>query len=422
MKISFSQHHVQQTAITAIQEQNKKARPKVTPILTVMALSAIAFLVLFVFIRWYYYRFVSSYGMVVGQTLEVRAPTPGTLRSFSLLPGDAVTVGQRLGSIEPLAYERLLRERERTLDYLQETGKMPASGTPEASTESKSSDPLAILTPLERRQREIQLRNAESEILSAKLARDRAAQTLTMKREHLERMQTLRQADAVTTFDLRSASQEVLFAELALRQSEDDLQAAMQRQSLLNSPLPRPGSTSPNAVPLPGNGRGTEALAEAPDDLPPLQLVSSIAGYVTEVNAVGGEIVSRDQKLLRIVSRDNLWIDAYFPPATVRRLNEGDEARIYIPGFGAPMLTRVKACAKAALPIPSHLNRNLPGLATGGYVRLEVTGNDQVLLPGMDVKVEIDTHASFLEFTSRNLPWLTRLLKYAGIVPEAKAP
>jgi multidrug resistance efflux pump len=370
MKLKFNNHNVPQQQISPIQAENRSGRPNSTPLFSSLLIALVIAVVFFLLYRWYTFGNISAYAVVTGKIMEVRSPCQGEIRDFSLRLGDRVAAGDKACVIVPTEFEKQRYQRDQalkvwttvgqqTLDSWRATGRVP--GTPAAVA--------AVADPTD----------AELTGLGVK----RAERVLDEKKAILTRTKLLRQADAATEADVRTAALELELAEFNLGQAK-----AMDDGTRRKLGLPTASAAA---------GAAPELLPPLPPlDLPPasIELKSAIPGLVIDVAVADGEVVAANQKVLKILESGTLWIDAYVSPEQIQRIEEGDAVRIHLAGEEGTVPGHVVSCARVANPLPTVLERRVKGVDNVCRVRIELDNDGSRLDCGSVIRVVIKSSQS----------------------------
>lgn len=88
------------------------------------------------------------------------------------------------------------------------------------------------------------------------------------------------------------------------------------------------------------------SLAQARVNLRRTRIVSTVNGYVTNLDAQVGDYVTVGERVISIVNSDSFWIDGYFEETQLAGIHVGDRARIYLMGWKVPIWGHVSGIAR----------------------------------------------------------------------------
>ncbi len=388
MKIQFEDPQRTQTPASTAQSRMRAATPKRFPVLTVMVVMAGLIASGYAaFVLWNS-RTIYASGVVASSSDELVAPHRGVVTQLNVVRGDHVIPGQVLLMLaggateqERVAIDSVHRELER---YAEERAALQQSAIELAEAELRGAEA------------ELAQSNADR-LLERELAAIEAgklASVAEQRRSRWQRMRELYERGAAVRSDVDLASQQY---ELAAREAE---QAAARVRHVEDGPNPLEsrveaarldaarvrdvGSSS-----LEGVQRANLELELARSSPAPTPLQAKFEGVVLELATAEGAQVRDAQPLMTVVRTDRTWVDAYVPERSGRELAAGKRASIYLPGEPHTAVGTVYAAAGSAVPVPTQLRAEFPGVTSVYYVRIAVD-SDVALVPGTVVRVTFE--------------------------------
>jgi multidrug resistance efflux pump len=131
-------------------------------------------------------------------------------------------------------------------------------------------------------------------------------------------------------------------------------------------------------------------LSMAQNNQAPVSVRALFDGIVTDVGAVKNSLVEEGRFIVTVAETEQFWIDAYITPLDARDVEQGGEARIYLPGSREPIIGTIEHEARAASNIPRTLRSRLPEMEIGIYLRISLSGDIQdIIMPGTPVRIVI---------------------------------
>lgn len=146
------------------------------------------------------------------------------------------------------------------------------------------------------------------------------------------------------------------------------------------------------------------ALAQARVNLQRTRIVSTVNGYVTNLNAQVGDYVTVGERIISLVNADSFWLDGYFEETQLAGIRLGDRARISLMGYKTSIWGHVAGISRGievqnAQPDAAGLASVNPvftwiRLAQRIPVRIAIDSAPQpvVLVAGMTATIQINPH------------------------------
>jgi multidrug resistance efflux pump len=141
------------------------------------------------------------------------------------------------------------------------------------------------------------------------------------------------------------------------------------------------------------------------------QVLSTVNGYVTNLQTRSGDYANVGQPQLSVIDADSFWVDAYFEEAFLGTIQEGDTASVRLMGYRQILRGRVQSIARG-INVP-NATPDASGLASVNpiftfvrlaqrvpvRIQLENVPSELRLIAGMTATVEIDAR-----LPSRDVP------------------
>ena len=229
------------------------------------------------------------------------------------------------------------------------------------------------------------VRQAESQIATAKADQSAALSELTSAEQDLERFETLLKAnsgsrkqrdDAATRRDV--ARDRLSAAQSRVRTAEETLARvrAGARQEDVDAARARVDVVSAQIASL------EKTLGDA-------TLTSPVAGLVTEKLVEAGEVIAPRAPALVVVDLDHAWADVFVPEPVVPLLRMGQPATVFTDAGGAGLTGTITYVSPKAEFTPRNVQTAEERSKLVYRIRISVDNKDGILKQGMPVEAEI---------------------------------
>ncbi len=299
--------------------------------------------------------------IVCGTEVEVAAPSSAILTRLLVGPNQEVQAGQVLAELRNDTLDVQIAAAEAEIDELERSRQQ------ERSTLSREVQRFSLAEKLSDVRGE--LATVAVEIGAAERAVSAAETTVQRHEEALERARELFASNALTVSELDArelaasdARQAVVDHRVALRRlqtQERNLEASLalyQHQEANLAAEAEAQLTDLDVSIRKRQGELETLLAERGQ----LSLRTEVDGVVVELARSEGELISRGEPVLTLITGDRIWVEAYMKPERRSTVVRGDEAEIVIDGGGRERLAgRVQDVLPVLKPLPG-------GEGTGG--------------------------------------------------------
>ena len=388
MKIEFSGESQTQQSVRPAQDQIRQARPPRIPMLRILITLIIFGSIGYGAYRFYYMQSIHTYGVVSSQIESILAPRSGVVSNITIARGLSVTEGDSLFIIDPILTNDETDARARVLDEIQKTDSA-------SNQQRKTSIQLAekeVQRILKLNTEEIAKRDADYELARLETLKLKEFQEQKLKR--LNKLKDLFALDAAIQSDIDGANNEVQLARRNYQQAQVVEKLAKTRalpseNALEVANLQLEAARSAQVVNTADLERARFQLELSKDEQVSIELTSPFDGLVLELEVVAGSHVREGETIATIVQTDKVWIDVFVPTRQYALINEGDEAKIYVPGSADPIFGTVSEKLGAVVRPPEILRDDLPRQTTTLYARIELPKGEN-LLPGLEVRVVIE--------------------------------
>jgi HlyD family secretion protein len=301
-------------------------------------------------------------GHVEATEVRLAPETGGRILTITVKEGDRVEPGQTLLTLDRRDIELAIDRAKAEL----------------AATEAQLRLVQAAARPED-------VRQAESQIATARADQSAATSELTSATQDLERFDTLLKAnsgsqkqrdDAATRRDV--ARDRVVAAQSRVRTAEETLariRAGARREEV---DAARARSTVVSAQ-----------IASLQKTLGDTTLTSPVAGLVTEKLVEAGEVMAPRAPALVVVDIDHAWADVFVPEPVVPLLRIGQPATVFTDAGGAGLTGTITYISPKAEFTPRNVQTAEERSKLVYRVRVSVDNKDGILKQGMPVEAEI---------------------------------
>jgi membrane fusion protein (multidrug efflux system) len=332
---------------------------------------------------WYVYA--NSYestddAQIDGHINSVSSRLSGTINKVYVDDNQFVQAGQLLVDLDPR--EQTLAEQQSGAQYAEAVAQLSSADPNIAMTRTSSASEIA--------QAQSKVADAKAALQAAEHDRQSAASRLaeakaTAKRDQLqadryrqlyEKEETSRQEFESYTATGQASAAKLAASESALSSAEETVH---QRRAQLDAQVAHQAEVEKNAprqvevrVATAESQRASVDLARAQRDNAKLnlsytQIVSPIAGVVTQRSAEPGNHVSQGEQLLMVVDTSHLWVTANFKETQLRTMHPGCRASVKVDAMGREFEGSVESLPAITGSRSSVLP---PENATGNYVKV----------------------------------------------------
>lgn len=324
-------------------------KKRIAAVLLVAVLGAAAY--------WGYVRYpaeektsaLQATGTIEATQVELRAKLPGTLQRLAITAGAPVKKNQVVGVI---ARNDLIAQKERD-----------ALGVLKARAQ------LADLTSGAREQ---EIREAEIAVDTARINCDKAA-------KDYDRALTLYQEKVISASEMEKA-------ETALRLSQNQLESARARLSLLQAGS-RPEQIEAARAEL---ERSIAVLKSSEALLEDTKIICPINGTVLTKNFQEGEYVQAGASVATVADLNDMWIKVYIPTDDLPKIRLGQQVRFTVSGSPTEYTGTIEEIASKGEFTPKTIQTKKERTNIVYAVKIRIDNANGVLKPGMPADVIID--------------------------------
>ena len=388
MKIEFSGDTQTQQSVRPAQDRIKQARPPRVPVLRILITLLIFAGIGYAGYRFYYMKSIHTFGVVSSQNQKIIAPQEGVVENLNIARGRPIAAGERMLTIAPLLTTDQAEAQARVLDEIQKSDSVRNLQRETAITMAeKEVDRVKRLNSEEIAQRDADYELARLETLKLK-------EFLAQKEQRLTKLNELFKLDAAIQSDIDAAANEVQLARRSHQQAAVTENLAKTRalpsvSTLEVAMLQLEAAQKSPAVNTADLERAKFELDLSKEKRIATDLNSVFDGIILELEVSEGSAVREGEVIGSMVQTDKVWIDAFIPSRQYGLINEGDDAKIYIPGASTPILGKVSEKLGAVVNVPENLSDNMPRETSTLYARIELPEGEN-LLPGLEVRIVVE--------------------------------
>lgn len=288
-------------------------------------------------------------GTIEATQVELRAKLPGTLQNLTIDTGDRVTKGQLVAVV---ARNDLIAQKERD-----------ALGVLKARAQ------LADLTSGAR----------EQEIKEAEIAVDTARTNYDKAVKDYDRGKVLFGGQAISEAEMERL-------EIALKQSQNQLESAKSRLSLLLAGS-RPELVEAARAEL---ERSKAVLKASEALLEDTKIICPIDGTVLTKNFEEGEMVQAGAPVATVANLNDMWIKVYIPTDDLPRIRLGQQVKFTVSGSPVEYTGTIEEIASQGEFTPRTIQTKKERTNIVYAVKIRINNENGVLKPGMPADVTID--------------------------------
>jgi membrane fusion protein (multidrug efflux system) len=347
---------------------------------------------------------------VDGHINSVSSRISGTIDKVYVDDNQFVQAGQLLADLDPR--EQTLAEQQSAAQYAEALAQLSSADpniaitrtsneSDSAQAQSKVADAKAALEAAEHDRQSAASRLAEANATAKRdqLQADRYRQLYEKEETSRQEFESYSATGQASTAKLGASEAALASAEKVVQQRRAQLDAQVAHAAEVQKNAPRQVEVRVAAA---ESQRASVDLARAQRDNARLnlsftQIVSPIAGVVTQRSAEPGNHVNQGEQLLMVVDTSHLWVTANFKETQLRTMHPGSRASVKVDALGREFEGNVESMPAITGSRSSVLP---PENATGNYVkvvqRLPVRirlnpGQPQIaqLRPGMSVDAKV---------------------------------
>ncbi len=402
MKISFRGDNKLQQPVIQTQTEMKHHKAKKTPVFKMMVVFLILMAALFVCVSLYKKNVLYTYGIVSGDTEQVKAVFPAQIGTIYVKKGEVVKKGDLLFTQLSMDGTALIKAAEGNLNaklaeynFLIKSGGVP--GENEAKPEYQDSVTNEIeLLKLQQKDAAI---TRERFVSDARYERTRLETLYGAINVRHENLLKLYQLDAVTRSQVLSAETEkdLRFNELnRARRNYDQvmelsrLALAREREEIRKLEGTRVRESVKRATDIEtlliGISTARLQLAHLNKKYGATDHIARFDSIITDVNVNEGSIVDKGEPILTSVSLDRLWVDVYVEAQKADMFTKDRKISIFAEGHKKSIVGKLSERGKVQLRVPPLLSGKIPDVTSAVYFNVAFENNGQ-MLPGNIVKV-----------------------------------
>lgn len=388
MKIDFNGEKQSQPAVRPAQDRIKHARPPRVPVFRILVTLVIFGAIAFAGYKFYSMGTVYTYGVVSSQNESIIAPREGHVENLNVARGRFVARDEVMLRITP---SMTPDEADAQARVLSEIAKSDATRNLERDTSiemaEREVERLEKLNTEEIAQREADYELARLETLKLK-------EFLDQKIKRLNKLKELFSLDAAIQSDIDTAENEVQLARRSHQQAQVTEKLTKSRSLTSESQLEvaKLQLDAAKKAPVVNTAdleRAKFELDMSRDKQMPVDLVAVFEGLVLELEVTNGSYVKEGEVIGSMVQTDDVWIDAFIPSHQYDLIEEGSQAKVYIPGATDPIIGTISEKLGAVVRPPEILQDDLPRQTTTLYARIELPEGVS-LLPGLEVRIVVE--------------------------------
>jgi multidrug resistance efflux pump len=402
MKISFRGDNKLQQPVIQTQTEMKNHRAHKTPVFKMMVVFLILMAVLFLCISLYKKNVLYTYGIVSGDTEEVKAVFPAQIGTLYVKKGEVVKKGDLLFNQLSMDGTTLIKAAEGDLNaqlaeynFLIKSGGVPGENetTPEY-TDSVTSE----IELLKLKQKDAAI-TRERFVSDAKYERTRLETLYSAINVRHGNLLKLYQLDAVTRSQVLSAETEkdLRFNELNRARRNynqvielNQLARTREREEIRKLQATRLRESVKRATDLEtlliGISTARLQLAHLNKKYGATDHRARFDSIITDVNVSNGSIIDKGAPILTSVSLERLWVDVYVEAQKADMFTKDRKISIFAEGHKRSIVGKLSERGKVQLRVPPLLSGKIPDVASAVYFNVSFENNGQ-MLPGNIVKV-----------------------------------